>query len=232
MRVPFYNHSGAQILDSSAPEEVRERFLELLLWSEENHALIKHFFRRLPRDKYAYDRDFIIQTHTAHAARKAAESWSKKKKLALVDWFRLKLNFEVKDALRILVRYNQREGVQSLDEMEVEDGIEHRREINAIAVCEDITDRLIEEMDIQELFDETLEGRDRVMVQLAYEGWTLLKIGEIYGLSESRVSQLLKDARQKVAEYIREKRWYERTERKRASGGTSKKPSGTFKSEA
>lgn len=194
----IYDDGGKYMPGKRTPKAVRDRFWDALVWCEENPGIVQKTFRCLPEIPF-FDRDFVIQSHCIHAAWVSANKWSKKKGMTFMNWFRLKLAWEVRDAVKY-ARQDQRKGFvygyEALHSNDEDSGFElsflaDRKSRNEFK-------QLDQRIDLDQVFNDCLGQRSRKIVRMYRDGWTMKEIGKELNFCESRISQLFDQCRNAV----------------------------------
>ncbi len=142
----------------------------------------------------SYDRDDLTQI-AAEACCRAAQRWDPDRDVPLGIYLRRRARGAIMDRLRQDTHYDRTTGqargqttVTPLDEL--------------IWMADPATgpeDVVVSELGAAAMIDR-LDGRDRGIIERRISDWTLLEIGDHYGITESRVSQLVKAMRPTFAD--------------------------------
>lgn len=197
-----YSSSDHYFPNESHSQEVHDMFWRCLVWCEENWPIVWKRFRSVP-DDMEYDKVFVIRSHCIRAAFHAAVSHDPEKGRHWMNWFLLKLHYEVLDARKLNALRMAQRRVFRIGDLQLDSVLD----VSCIHLSPDKLNN-VEEFavwdDVQKMLDCATSGRTREALKMRILGASIPEIAEQLGMCRRDVHTIMSFGRSKIRAWCRE----------------------------
>lgn len=177
-------------------------FWRCLVWCEENWPLVWRRFRPVP-DDMEYDKVFVIRSHCIRAAFRAAVSYDPEKGRNWMNWFLMKLKYEVLDALKLSASRIERRRLFQFEDLQLDD-VPDVSCSHLLPVKSNNVESFAVWDDVQKILDCATSGRIREALKMRILGASISEIAEELGICTREVPSIMSYGRKKIRAWCRE----------------------------